>query len=73
MQLNSYVNITTMEIPKHPLTHNQSVFLSRLRTFMNEPIYFYGSILRGDYIQGLSDIDVLMLSLIHISEPTRPY
>ena len=49
-----------MEIPKHPLTHNQSLFLSNLRTFMNEPIYFYGSILRGDYIQGLSDIDVLM-------------
>ena len=49
-----------MEIPKHPLTHNQSLFLSQLRTFMNEPVYFYGSILRGDYIQGLSDIDVLM-------------
>lgn len=51
-----------MELPKHPLTHNQSTFLSNLRTFVNEPIYFYGSILRGDYLPGLSDIDVLLFS-----------
>jgi predicted nucleotidyltransferase len=51
-----------MELPKHPLTHNQSIFLSNLRTFMNEPLYFYGSILRGDYLPGLSDIDVLLFS-----------
>jgi len=48
-----------MEIPKHPLTGNQSMFLSSLRTTMNNRIYFYGSILRKDYIPSMSDIDVL--------------
>ena len=48
-----------MEIPKHPLTMNQSNFLSALRNIMSNPVYFFGSIIRGDYLPGLSDIDVL--------------
>lgn len=48
-----------METPDQPLTMNQSIFLSQLRNEMNRKIYFYGSIVRGDYIPSLSDIDVL--------------
>lgn len=48
-----------METPKHPLTSQQSRFFSKLRSFLPEKLYFYGSILRDDFLPGLSDIDVL--------------
>lgn len=48
-----------METPKHPLTMNQSNFLSELRNKMSNHLYFFGSIIRGDYLPGLSDIDIL--------------
>ena len=48
-----------MELPKHPLTIEQSRFFSKLRSFLPEKLYFYGSILRDDFLPGLSDIDVL--------------
>lgn len=48
-----------METPKHPLTSEQSRFFSKLRSFLPEKLYFYGSILRDDFLPGLSDIDVL--------------
>jgi len=51
-----------METPRHPLTMNQSNFLSKLRNVMPNPIYFFGSIIRGDYLPGLSDIDILYFS-----------
>jgi len=51
-----------METPRHPLTMNQSKFLSQLRNVMPNPIYFFGSIIRGDYLPGLSDIDMLYFS-----------
>jgi len=51
-----------METPRHPLTMNQSNFLSQLRNVMPNPIYFFGSIIRGDYLPGLSDIDMLYFS-----------
>ena len=51
-----------MEIPKHPLTIKQSNFLNKLRSYLPEKIYFYGSILRDDFLPGISDIDVLYFS-----------
>ena len=48
-----------METPNNPLTIEQSSFFSKLRSFLPNKIYFYGSILRNDYLPGLSDIDVL--------------
>lgn len=51
-----------METPKHPLTIQQSSFLAKLRSYLPEKIYFYGSILRDDFLPGISDIDVLYFS-----------
>lgn len=51
-----------METPKHPLTIQQSNFLTKLRSYLPEKIYFYGSILRDDFLPGISDIDVLYFS-----------
>lgn len=51
-----------METPKHPLTIQQSSFLTKLRSYLPEKIYFYGSILRDDFLPGISDIDVLYFS-----------
>mgnify|MGYP001087465087 CR=1 FL=1 len=48
-----------MEIPTHPLTSHQSTFFTKLRSVLTEKLYFYGSILRADYLPGLSDIDVV--------------
>ena len=48
-----------METPKHPLTIQQSRFLSKVRSVLPEKLYFYGSILREDFLPGISDIDVL--------------
>jgi len=48
-----------MEIPTNPLTIHQSMFFNNLRSILPEKIYFYGSILRNDYLPGLSDIDAL--------------
>jgi predicted nucleotidyltransferase len=48
-----------METPKHPLTIQQSRFLSKVRSVLPEKLYFYGSILRDDFLPGISDIDVL--------------
>lgn len=51
-----------METPKHPLTIQQSHFLSKLRNYLPEKLYFYGSILRDDFLPGISDIDILYFS-----------
>ena len=40
------------------LTDHASSFFNRLRDYLERPVYFYGSILRTDYIHGKSDIDV---------------
>jgi len=40
------------------LSEHASSFFNRLRDYLETPVYFYGSILRTDYIHGKSDIDV---------------
>ena len=44
--------------PNNNLSEYASDFFNRLRDFLHTKIYFYGSILRPDYLQGKSDIDV---------------
>jgi hypothetical protein len=44
------------------LTEHQKTFFRNLSIYINEPIYFYGSILRNDYIAGKSDVDVDIFS-----------
>lgn len=40
------------------LYENQKIFFDELSLYINLPLYFYGSILRNDYIKGKSDIDI---------------
>ncbi len=51
-----------METPKHSLTNQQSKLLSKIRTVLPEKLYFYGSILRDDFLPGISDVDILYFS-----------
>lgn len=43
-------------------TEEQKYFFLQLSTYLNHPLYFYGSITRFDYIPGKSDIDVLIFT-----------
>lgn len=47
-----------MEKINKRLTDRQKHFFNDLSLYINEPIYFYGSIYRADYIPGKSDIDI---------------
>lgn len=47
-----------MEKINKRLTDKQKHFFNDLSIHINEPIYFYGSIYRTDYIPGKSDIDI---------------
>ena len=40
------------------LSEHASDFFNRLRNYLDTKLYFYGSILRTDYLHGQSDIDV---------------
>jgi hypothetical protein len=40
------------------LSEHASDFFNRLRNYLDTKLYFYGSILRTDYLPGQSDIDV---------------
>lgn len=60
-----------MEIPKHPLTSQQSTFFSKIRNILPDKLYFYGSILRQDFLPGLSDIDVLYFTKDNLKKTAR--
>ena len=47
-----------METTKHELSPYAHNFFNRLKNYINEKIYFYGSIQRNDYFSESSDIDV---------------
>jgi hypothetical protein len=47
-----------METTKNKLTDNTQAFFQELSSYLEIPIYFYGSIQRNDYFPGHSDIDV---------------
>lgn len=43
---------------KNKLTVPEKIFVENLSMYIDKPLYFYGSILRSDYIKGKSDIDI---------------
>jgi len=51
-----------METTKNKLTKSEEEFFNGLSEYINEKIYFYGSIQRDDYIIGKSDIDIDIFS-----------
>jgi hypothetical protein len=69
-----------METTKNKLTPFEQDFFSKLRNYIDNPIYFYGSIQRDDYFPQKSDIDIdifstnvvstlhLLANFLHISK-----
>ena len=51
-----------MKTLNNRLTPKQKEFFDNLSIYIDKPIYFYGSILRNDYIRGNSDIDIDIFS-----------
>jgi len=49
-------------VPKNKLTLEEDKLLNGLREYLDEDLYFYGSIQRGDYIVGKSDIDIAIFT-----------
>ncbi len=47
-----------MDLINKRLTQNQKIFFDNFSQYINQPLYFYGSIKRSDFIPGKSDIDV---------------
>ncbi len=52
----------TMEEPRHALAESQHLFLQRMKTYLQLPLYYYGSVQRADYFAEESDIDVAIFS-----------
>lgn len=44
------------------LTQEQTNFFKSLSAYIDKPLYFYGSILRNDYFNGKSDIDIVVFT-----------
>ena len=51
-----------MDLINKRLTTNQKIFFDNFSQYMNQPLYFYGSIKRSDFIPGKSDIDIDMFT-----------
>ena len=51
-----------MEPLKNRFTERQRQFFSNLSNYIGEDIYFYGSVMRFDYIKGKSDIDICIFT-----------
>ena len=47
-----------METTKNKLSQEETIFFQNLKSYLNTPLYFYGSIQRDDYLPKHSDIDV---------------
>ena len=47
-----------METTKNKLSQEETIFFQNLKSYLNTPLYFYGSIQRDDYLPRHSDIDV---------------
>jgi predicted nucleotidyltransferase len=47
-----------MEQINKKLTEKQQIFFNNLSIYIDKPLYFYGSIIRDDYLPGKSDIDI---------------
>ena len=51
-----------MDHIEHKLTNCEIIFFNNLSAYIDTYMYFYGSICRGDYLQGYSDIDVAIFT-----------
>ena len=51
-----------METTKNKLSAYEKEFFYKMRSYIDKPIYFYGSIQRNDYFPQLSDIDIDIFS-----------
>ena len=51
-----------METTKNKLSSYETEFFYKMRSYIDKPIYFYGSIQRDDYFPQLSDIDIDIFS-----------
>jgi hypothetical protein len=49
-------------IPKNKLSHSTQKTIHGLKTYLDRSIYYYGSVLRPDYVDGESDVDILVFS-----------
>jgi hypothetical protein len=47
-----------METTRNKLSPYETVFFDKLSNYLNTKLYYFGSIQRYDYFQGISDIDV---------------
>jgi hypothetical protein len=47
-----------METTKNKLTINETHFFEKLSSYLESPMYYFGSIQRTDYFPGKSDIDI---------------
>jgi|TARA_B110000093_G_scaffold183426_1_gene234803 hypothetical protein len=51
-----------MEYTNNKLTYSQRSFMNNLSRHIDSPIFFYGSVQRSDFIQGISDIDICIFT-----------
>lgn len=59
-------------IPKYNKMSNDKInFFNNMAEYVDKPLYFYGSILRRDYIDGKSDIDIAILTDNESSTKTK--
>jgi len=47
-----------METTRNKLSSYETIFFDKLSNYLNTKLYYFGSIQRYDYFQGISDIDV---------------
>ena len=51
-----------METTKNDMPENAKIFFTKLKNYLDTPIYYYGSIQRFDYISERSDIDAAIFT-----------
>lgn len=51
-----------MNYTLYKLSNQEEIFFNNIRSYLETPIYFYGSIQRIDYIPNKSDIDVVLFT-----------
>jgi hypothetical protein len=51
-----------METTRNNLPENTKKFFNRLSEYLDNKLYYYGSIQRSDYIPGKSDVDVVIFT-----------
>lgn len=54
--------MTKLENIKYKLRDYDYYFLKNLQDYIDSELYFYGSVARGDYFPGKSDIDIIIIT-----------